>query len=78
MYDLLVKSTLHVIRNIIIIIMLALALYIFRETSITSQINNTNEVWLIAEPYTASLIAHFIIFCLTMIMVILMLSFLGG
>jgi hypothetical protein len=31
------------------------------------------EVWLIVEPYMVSLIAHFIIFCLTMIAVILML-----
>jgi hypothetical protein len=31
------------------------------------------EVWLIVEPYMVSLIAHFIIFCLTMIVVIFML-----
>jgi hypothetical protein len=32
------------------------------------------EVWLIVEPYMVSLIAHFIIFCLTMIALVLMLA----
>jgi len=32
------------------------------------------EIWLIVEPYMVSLIAHFIIFCLTMIALVLMLS----
>ena len=32
------------------------------------------EVWLIVEPYMVSLIAHFVIFCLTMITLVLMLA----
>jgi hypothetical protein len=32
------------------------------------------EIWLIVEPYMVSLIAHFIIFCLTMIALVLMLA----
>ncbi len=34
--------------------------------------NVHQEVWLIVEPYMVSLIAHFVIFCLTMLVVILM------
>jgi hypothetical protein len=32
------------------------------------------EVWLIVEPYMVSLMAHFIIFCLTMVTLVLMLA----
>ena len=32
------------------------------------------EVWLIVEPYMVSLIAHFVVFCLTMVALVLMLS----
>lgn len=32
------------------------------------------EVWLIVEPYMVSLIAHFVIFCLTMVALVLMLA----
>jgi hypothetical protein len=32
------------------------------------------EIWLIVEPYMVSLMAHFVIFCLTMIALVLMLA----
>ena len=32
------------------------------------------EVWFIVEPYMVSLIAHFVIFCLTMVALVLMLA----
>jgi hypothetical protein len=32
------------------------------------------EVWLIVEPYMVSLVAHFIIFCLTMIALVFMIA----
>ena len=37
-------------------------------------LNIHQEVWLIVEPYMVSLMAHFIIFCLTMVALVLMLA----